>query len=148
MSMSETNAKTADTARRLGRQFAALREEIRERGRRSPLVAAAAGLALAGLAYAGYGHFATARPAAPAAVQSAPVGQQQTVEFVVAGGKKFDRYTLLNSERDWRSAGNLTVKVNAPVEVPVGRTVVATGTVGEYRGHRQLVCEAAGLSVR
>jgi hypothetical protein len=149
MSMSETNAK-ADAARRLGRQFAALREELRERGRRSPWLRAAATVVVAVAGFWGFEHFtAGARPSPAASVHSAPIGEAKTVEFTVQGGKRLnDGLTLLNTHRDFRSPENLTVAVRPAIDVPVGRTVHCKGTVSDYKGQRQLNAAASDVQVK
>jgi hypothetical protein len=145
--MSENSTVATETARRLGRQLTAIRDELRQRSRRSPWALTIAGLAIAGLAYAGYDHLAL-KPAAPAVVLAAQVGLRHTIEFVVASGKRFQSRTLLNSARNYRDPTNVTVVVTPPIEVPVGRTVIATGDVGEYQGRKQLVCTAGQVVVK
>jgi hypothetical protein len=114
-------------------------------------------LALALIALAGLWLWHANRPARP----STPTrGKEQQVSFVIrsAGKSRNGRLLFLNDQRDYRAQGVVTVVIDTEA-VPefagveprslVGRTVEATGIVGEYKGRPQLmVRDAAKLTVR
>jgi hypothetical protein len=91
-----------------------------------------------------------------------PVGQrhEERVSFVIrsAGKSRDGRLVFLNDRKDYRSEGAFTVVIDAE-ELPeyagveprslVGKTVEATGIVGEYKGRPEvMVRDAAKLTVR
>jgi hypothetical protein len=99
----------------------------------------------------------TPAPSPPAPKRPA---QEERVSFVIqsAGKSKDGRLVFLNDQRDWRAPGVFTVVIDAEA-VPeyagvqprslVGKTVEATGVVGQYQGRPELwVRDAAKLTVK
>jgi len=98
-------------------------------------------------------------PPAPSPARTGPA-KEERVSFVVqsAGRSKDGRLVFLNDQRDWRAPGVFTVVIDAEA-VPeyggvqprslVGKTVEATGVVGEYQGRPELwVRDPAKLTVK
>jgi hypothetical protein len=104
-------------------------------------------------------------PGGPSSIPLAkadPLGprHEERVSFVIrsAGKSRDGRLVFLNNLKDYRAEGAFTVVIDAE-EVPeyagveprslVGKTVEATGVVGEYKGRPQvMVRDAAKLTVK
>ncbi len=96
---------------------------------------------------------------APSSVRTGPA-KEERVSFVIqsAGKSKDNRLLFLNDQRDYRAQGVFTVVIDVEA-VPdyasvtpkslVGKTVEATGVVGDYHGRPEVwVRDAAKLTVR
>jgi hypothetical protein len=117
-------------------------------------------LALILIALAGLLAWYISRPAPTPPLSRVSEGKEQQVSFVIrsAGKSRNGRLLFLNDQRDYRAQGVLTVVIDTEA-VPefagveprslVGKTVEATGIVGDYKGRPQLIVrDAAKLTVR
>jgi hypothetical protein len=102
----------------------------------------------------------TVNPApSPSPARTGPAKEEQVSFVVQSAGKSRDgRLVFLNDQRDYRAQGVFTVVIDVEA-VPeyagvtprslVGKTVEATGVVGEYHGRPEVwVRDAAKMTVR